>query len=396
MSKFLFIVLCILSLMTCAIEVDVSAPSFPFITHALNTTSNWVDLTISVNFLGFLMASFSMGPLADRYGPRRVMLIGTTIMVLGAWGCYHADSINTLLLFRFIQGIGASAAPVLVTLMIAERFEETESIYWIGFMNAVLTSCMALAPLLGAFLCSRFGWRGAYGFTFYFSCFVLIVLFSTLKDVKGGKKGVVEPLEIFQAFRMLLKDGSFRISAVVPSVLYGIYLSFIAVAPFLYIEVLHLSTFLYAIHQAVIVSAFAVMSFSSKVILKRWGQERALFLGLLLIIAAILSGGFCMLILKDWINLSGGITFSMIMYSSGFAIIYPIVFAASLERFPSYRATASSLIMGLRSFICFFMIALIGILFQGSSISLMVPLGGFMILCVMWTFKLMRMRIFQS
>ncbi|MGN6671639.1 MAG: MFS transporter [Candidatus Nucleicultricaceae bacterium] len=396
MNKFLFILLCILSLMTCAIEVDVSAPSFPLITNALNTTSKWVDLTISVNFFGFLMASFFVGPLADRCGLRRVMLIGTTIMVLGAWGCYSADGINTLLFSRFIQGVGASASPVLVTLMIAKRFEKTESIYWIGFMNAVLTSCMALAPLLGAILCAYFGWRGAYGFTFYFSCFVLIVLFLTLEDVRRERERKITLQEILEEFRVLLKDVSFRMSATVPSVLYAIYLSFIAVAPFLYIKVFHMDTLLYAMHQAMIVSAFAGTSFSSKAILKRCGQQKTLSLGLLFVIASILIGVFCAHILRDWINLPVTITFSMALYASGFAIIYPIVFAASLERFPSYQATASSLIMGLRSFICFFIIALIGILFKDSSISLMAPLGVFMILCVIWTFKLMRLRIFQS
>src|SRR5260363_201804 len=82
----------VLALMSACMEVDVSVPSFPDIARYFSASEGRVQL-------------------------------GIAILLLGAWACFFAPSLDFLLAARFIQGIGASTSAVLVFAMIADRYQ---------------------------------------------------------------------------------------------------------------------------------------------------------------------------------------------------------------------------------------------------------------------------------
>ena len=122
----------VISLITCCIEVDISVPSFPDISDYFNISDGLTQMTIAVNFLGFCLSSVIYGPLSDSYGRRSVMLVGNAIMLIGAIFCVFANTIELLLLSRFIQGFGASTSAVVVFAMIADVYETDKAAKLIG------------------------------------------------------------------------------------------------------------------------------------------------------------------------------------------------------------------------------------------------------------------------
>ena len=91
------------------------------------------------------------------------MLMGNGILAIGAIGCVIAPSISFLLFARFIQGLGAATSAVVVSAIIADRYKTKEASKLYGLMNAVFTTLMALAPVMGGFINNAIGWRGNYG-----------------------------------------------------------------------------------------------------------------------------------------------------------------------------------------------------------------------------------------
>lgn len=272
-------ILYIIALIACCIEVDISVPSFPNLVTHFNTSESLAQHTVSINFLGFFISALVVGPLADAYGRRPIMIIGNAILMIGAVGCVWAPTISILLLARFVQGLGAATSAVVVFAMIADTCKGNKSTQLIGLMNCVLTCLMALSPIAGAYLNEAFGWQGSYA-TVAFICVVswgLLVL--ALPETLAIRRSL-DLRTLFANTKKLLKSKSFLQTSIAPSLLYAAYLSFITSASFLYMGTFKLSMHLYALHQALILAVFALVSLFSGTILKYIGSSKCVSLGI--------------------------------------------------------------------------------------------------------------------
>jgi MFS transporter, DHA1 family, multidrug resistance protein len=360
-----FLPLLILSLIACCIEVDISAPSFPDMAQYFHVDDGTIQMTIAYNFLGFCLGSILYGPLSDAYGRRPLMIWGNAILALGAIGCVLAPTIPSLLITRFVQGVGAAASAVVVFAMIADAYPSKEkSTQLIGTMNAIFTIIMASAPIAGGFINEVVGWRGNYGIVAIICIISWIFLALLLPETKRS-------LESFQWGKMtkrytkLLSSFSFISASLAPSLLYSAYLSFIAQAPFLYTETYHLSLMEYVLHQGAIILAFSAMSLFSGRIISRLGDDKSIVWG------SRLSGtGAILMVLINSIYPGSPylMTATMSLVSIGSAIVYPVIFAGSLEIFPQIKGAASSLIMSMRAFVCFAFVWVTGELYNGNPI----------------------------
>lgn len=357
-----FIPLLILSLIACCIEIDISVPSFPSISQHFQIDDSLIQMTLAYNFLGFFLGSALYGSLSDAYGRRPIMIWGNSILLIGAVGCTIAPSITFLLWARFIQGIGASSSAVIAFTMIADAYPNQEKASkLIGIMNAIFSILMALAPIIGGFINEAVGWRGNYGVVTFICFFSWVSLYFWLPETKTTSKKIILG-KIKQNWQKLLTNFTFVSASIVPSLSYEIYLAFIAQAPFLYIETFKLCLWGYVFHQFIIVFIFAITSLWSSSLSRKLGPRRSIIIGIsFLTLSGILLTAFSFMSLLS----SYSLTSFMGLFCFGFAIIYPIIFSASLEIFPHIKGTASSLIMSMRSLICFSLVAISSYLYNG-------------------------------
>ncbi len=360
------LILFIITLIPCSVEVDISAPSFPEIARHFNVSEGKVELTIAYNFFGFWVSSLIYGPLSECYGRRRVMIIGNSLLLMGAFGCGIASTMDQLLGWSFIQGLGASTSAVLVFAMIADVYKGREAVRIISIMNAVLTLILAIAPVIGSLINQIFGWRGNY-------CVVagvtLISWLLLLKKLPETKKKLRQFLfkKVYQDYKRLLNSLEFIFSSLVPSLFYGCYVAFVASGPFLYMETFKLPILIYACHQAVIVGVFSIVSLFSTSVVKYFGKKRCIIWGVKMAFISI-----SMLNVSSFFGLNSPflITSCMVIFCSGFAICYPIIFSISLELFPAIKGAASSLTMALRALICSMVVGLTSFLYSGHPFSI--------------------------
>lgn len=353
--------LLILALINSCIELEISAPSFPDIVDALNTTESRVGLTITLNLIGFSLAALFYGPLSEVYGRRKIMLIGNGILTIGAIGCVIAPTIEWLLAARFVQGIGAATSAVVVSAIIADVYRTDRAARLYGVMNAIFTSLMAAAPILGGLINETIGWRGNYGVV----AAICIVSWGALYWFLPESKPTKEDWHIGRIvadYKKLLSSPLFLSWAAIPSILYGCYLAFVAIAPFIYMEKFGMSMFAYTLNQGAVIAAFALASVVSGKTTAKLGVGSTLATAF----ALSLAGSGLMLGAQGSLML----TSSMSLFSVGFALIYPIIFARSVEIFPEIKGTASSAIMGMRYLICSAITAIASFLYSGHSLTL--------------------------
>ena len=105
------------------ISETIYTPSLPDISKALHVSNNEVQLTLSVYFAGFALGVFFIGWLSDIIGRRPAMLLGIVVYGVGSFLCFITNSIEVLLVSRFIQAFGASAGSVVTQTILRESVE---------------------------------------------------------------------------------------------------------------------------------------------------------------------------------------------------------------------------------------------------------------------------------
>ena len=155
----------------------------------------------------------------------------------------------------------------------------------------------------------------------------------------------------------------FMITSLVPSLMFGGYMSFIACGAFLYMETYDLPIMYYALLQGMIIGSFSLTSEYSGKINKYLGEKKSIFYGVSMLLFGALS-----LITLSIFNLDGPslTTISMVICALGTAISYPIIFMKSFDIFPDIRGAASSAIMSVRMLISSIVVALVSALYSGN------------------------------
>lgn len=379
--------LLILSLIAKFIEIDISVPSFPDIVRYFNVSEGTIQLTIAYNFLGFCIGGLFFGPLSECYGRRRIMVIGNTLLLVGAVGCVFAPSVLWLLISRFIQGIGVSTS-VVVFAIVADSYKGDEAVKFIGIMNSVLTVVMAVAPVLGSFINEIVGWRGNYASVAILCLISWVLLIFLLPETKKDRD-IFSLKKIMKDYRKLLSSSKFVVLSLAQSLFSAAYMSFITCGPFLYMETFGLSSAIYALHQGVIVGSFSLVSLFSGKISHKLGAMRCAISG-----AGVIAIGSLLLLIFSAImpHFYYLVTLSMITFCIGCGICQAVIFNASLNVFPEIKGTASSAVSFIRFFVMAIFIGLTSYVYNGQVISTATLVLSASVLALIFTVYLLLLR----
>jgi len=160
----LFIVLLASVVMLPSLSIDSCLASLANIGISLHVPPSAAALILSLFMAGFAVGQAVFGPLCDRFGRRPALLAGCMIFTVAAFGCGISSSIASLVAWRFFQGIGAAAGPVISFAIVRDLFVGAAARKRFAYVGVVATLAPIVAPTLGGLISSRTGWRGVFYF----------------------------------------------------------------------------------------------------------------------------------------------------------------------------------------------------------------------------------------
>ena len=181
----------VLSLVVAAFEGTGVTGAMPSIAASLGglTAYAWV-------FSAFLIAStlgvLTCGKLADAYGRRPVFAVGMALFLMASAGCGAAQSIETLVFFRVIQGLGAGAIQPVAMTISADLYSMQERARIQALFTATWGAANALGPLLGGFLVVHLSWRWVFFVNVPAGLLAVALLFASFRDpprIRGASSG---------------------------------------------------------------------------------------------------------------------------------------------------------------------------------------------------------------
>ena len=160
LSAGLLITLALLSAVA-PFATDLYLPAFPAMVTDLHTSPTAVQLTLTAFLLGLASGQLVFGPLSDRFGRVKPLVIGAAVCVLASLAAVLAPSIEVLVAARFAQGLTGAAGMVIGRAIISDLATGRAAARAFSLMMIVAGVAPIVAPLAGGFLVEPLGWRGA-------------------------------------------------------------------------------------------------------------------------------------------------------------------------------------------------------------------------------------------
>ena len=143
-----------------ALAIDSMLPAFPRMAKGLGLTdTNHIQYVISVFLAGTGIGALFHGPLSDRFGRKPVLVWAVMASALFSFACSFSNSFDMLLIMRFLHGLSAAAASVLVASIIRDKFEGDAMAKRMSTIFLVFMIVPIIAPTLGQFILLFAGWR---------------------------------------------------------------------------------------------------------------------------------------------------------------------------------------------------------------------------------------------
>lgn len=161
--RWLVLAICCLSVGVTGIDltiVNVALPSIGRDLHASVSSLQWTVVAYSLVMACLLILSGSM---ADRFGRKRIFLLGLSLFSLSSLLCGLAPGIGWLIAFRGLQAVGASMLnPVAMSIIVSVFTDGRERARAIGVWDSAIGITIAAGPVLGGLLVSGIGWRSVF------------------------------------------------------------------------------------------------------------------------------------------------------------------------------------------------------------------------------------------
>ncbi|MEO7078549.1 MAG: MFS transporter [Rhodococcus sp. (in: high G+C Gram-positive bacteria)] len=161
--RYLVLGICCLSLFLVSIDNTIVNVALPSIRAELNSSVAGLQWIIDAYTL--VLASLLMlgGSSADRFGRKKIFMIGTRSFIIGSLLCSVAPSLGWLVAFRMIQAVGGSMMNPVAMSIITNTFDNPkERAGAIGVWGGVVGVSMAAGPLLGGVLVTSAGWQSIF------------------------------------------------------------------------------------------------------------------------------------------------------------------------------------------------------------------------------------------
>ncbi|GAA1704398.1 MFS transporter [Microbacterium sediminicola] len=144
------------------VDTTIVSVANPAIKASLDPDSTDLDSVIwvtSAYLLAYAVPLLITGRLGDRFGPKRIYLIGLAIFTAASLACGFSATLEALILWRAVQGLGAALMSPQTMAVITRTFPIETRGTAMGFWGAVSGVAMLVGPLAGGLLVDGLGWE---------------------------------------------------------------------------------------------------------------------------------------------------------------------------------------------------------------------------------------------
>ena len=314
---------------------DLYLPAFPELMEYFGTTTSLIQLSLTFGVIGLAAGQLVIGPLSDKYGRRRPLILSLTVFVVSTLICLLCRDVITFICFRLLQGIAAAGGVVISRSIAVDLYEGKEFTRFFAMLSAVQGLAPIVAPIAGGLLLGITDWRGIFAVLLLIGVAILAASFRFRESLPEERRQTGSVLATFANFRSVLGNKHFVCYMLIQSFAMGVLFAYISSSPFIFQTEYGLTPVMYSVCFAF--NGLAIMT--GNLIVPRFGsEERALGIGACCLLIASLVLAVCLM--GGWSVVAIEIGFLVLLFCVGMVLPTSTSLALALERKNSGNASA--------------------------------------------------------
>nr|WP_255592492.1 multidrug effflux MFS transporter [Bordetella sp. BOR01] len=321
------------------LAMHIFVPALAMAGRDLGAGNGAMQMTVSLYIIGLAVGQLIYGPLSDRYGRRRVLMVGLAIYTVAGLAAALAPQVYALIAARLFQALGGCAGLVLGRAMVRDTAAPSEAAKRLALMNLMVTVAPGIAPIVGGALATSLGWRAVLLVLCVLGVVNFVLAWRLLPET-GAAMVRVTTTTLAHRYRQLLASREFLGYAVGGGCATTSMFAFVASAPFIFVDQLHRPADEVGLYLAVLVSGVWLGSMLTTRLIGKLPMERLLVAGNAL--SAVAAVAFLVLVLSGHVAVAP-IIVMMFFYTFGAGIAGPTALTLAIGVNPRAIGSASGL-----------------------------------------------------
>ncbi len=376
------------------LTIDMYLPAFPSIEKDLHTTNSQVVLTMTSYFFGIAIGQLFYGPLMDRFGRKRPLMIGLSLYLLASIDSSLSPDINSLIGARLIQALGGCAGMVASRAMVRDLFPVKETAKVFSTLILIMGVAPIVAPSLGGLVIESMGWRAIFVILSIFSFIMLMVILFLTPESKGPDKGIsLKPLQVLKKYYEVGSNPVFLPYGLAGSFGMAGLFAYIAGSPWIIIEHLGYSETRFGWIFGINAGGFIAGSQLNRLFLAKYSTEQVT---MVTGISTFLTGVLLLLGLTTGMLPDYGILILLCLLLLSLGSFSPNTMALALSPFTRLAGSAAALVGTIRMLAGAIATALVSGLHNDTPLPMVIVIAGFSTLAFICLIFIKQMNIKSS
>ncbi len=272
MFEFIFLIASLMSIV--ALSIDAVLPALGYMAVEFNVSTSDIQLVLTSLFAGFAIGQLIYGPLSDSIGRLACIYAGMLLFVIGCVVSLLAQSLEILVLGRFLQGLGAAGPRIMVSALARDCFAGRTMARVMSFAATVFMLVPILAPMIGQLVLWVAPWQ--YIFVMYIVLALLMSIWTYLRLNETLPVADRRPLQfsaIWQAARLVLTHRQAAGYTLVSGLVFGGFLGYLSSSQVLFQEIYGVGD-AFPLYFSLLVLPNVVSSLLNARLVIRWGMYR--------------------------------------------------------------------------------------------------------------------------
>lgn len=322
------------------LAMNIFVPSMPGMAEVFSTTYAMIQLTLSVYLGAICVCQLIVGPLADRYGRRPVIIWGFVLFLLGTLICLFATSIEMLIVGRLVQGSGGSVGIVLSRTIIRDIYDNRRSASMIGYVTMGMAVAPLIGPALGGFLDELYGWQASFELVMLFGVLTLVAVVLLLGETRPTSVSARTMGTILKEWGHLFTYARYWAFSGSTSFTTSVFFAFLGAAPYVCNRLYGMSPSEYGLYFCLLPGGYIVGNFLSGRFSETAGLHRMMLSGNILCLAGV---GLSVLLIGAGSQHPMALFGPLILTSISNGMVLPSATAGAISVRPDLAGSASGM-----------------------------------------------------